>query len=1151
MAESGGKTLRAPADSAAVRDRLEEALRLNLIGPEPGHRLAEEELPGWILPSNWYLAGFLVPRSARGRPSDEDADDLGHAEVPESAGTAEESVEEMRAAKRSFFPSSMGLSFLVPGEADGLTVTVSWGEYEKTDAAEAKTREGKPLPVWRRRARAETVSVSLDDAAGTGRTAVPHSGGLVLHVVAHRLPMERRRPRRPAPHRRLPGQSRAAFAGGTRAVSVFLVNERENEPGRPPTEAEIFQAEIRVGCATGFVGRPDPRPEGVGDWDSDVAHLHYADTPEYATGHGVAADWNLDLDGACRVAWTTWIPRAHVERVETAKVRQASLSMKALGEAPDCAAARQMLLPLVREYRVWIEAGSRTARDLDGTRRETAEELLRRSTKAAARIEEGIEVLADDDVFDAFRMANRAVAGALTKRTGLRDPSWRAFQIGFILLNLPSLADPAHRDRETADLLFFPAGGGKTEAYLALAAFAMVLRRLRNPEDGARAGAGVSVVMRYTLRLLTYDQLGRAATLVCALELERGKNPGRYGAWPFEIGLWVGKAATPNQMGRKGERRRDTARAKVKRFKDSGRGSPIPLTTCPWCGKAFKPASFTLSPNADHPRELRIVCSNFRCDFTRDRPLPIVAVDEPLYRRLPALLIATVDKFASLPWVGESGALLGGATHWDKEGFHGAAAGSRPRGRPLARPIPPPDLIIQDELHLISGPLGTATALFETAIDALCAAQAAEGKGPRLIASTATANHAQDQVQAIFAKSPTATFPPPGPTRRDSFFAETDPDPGAARRYLGIAAPGRNPKVVMERVLLTLAGAAQKAFLDGGGTAAASNPADPYMTLLCYFNALRELGGGRRIIEEQVQSTLAGYGARKRVNEERGLFRDRKGAPQVLELTSRVPTHKVAEARARLGLAFREKKAASWAIATNMISVGLDIQRLGLLVVNGQPKTHSEYIQATSRVGRDRLRPGLVVSLLNVHKPRDRSHYERFRHYHETFYRSVEAASATPFAARALDRGLAGALVALARHVDPKLTPALGAGQIAEARDALEAAVTEAFVRRLDEQPIEDEDDRAERASSVRARTRALLDAWRRIRDGLRKDGVDLVYQHYEKTKGGPLLADRLEAVGGDRAAFRVGRSLRDVEPEVLLLLRDLPADGAAAGSDR
>ena len=599
--------------------------------------------------------------------------------------------------------------------------------------------------------------------------------------------------------------------------------------------------------------------------------------------------------------------------------------------------------------------------------------------------------------------------------------------------------------------------------------------------------------MRYTLRLLTLDQLARAAGLVCALELEREKDAARYGEWPFEIGLWVGKAATPNILGHKGDGRSDSARTKVRQFKadPKGKPSPIPLENCPWCGTRFGPDSFALLPNDDQPRELRIVCTNFECDFTRDRPLPIVAVDEPLYRRLPAFLIATVDKFASLPWVGQAGALLGGAERHDATGFYGAAEPGK--GTRLAAPLPPPDLVIQDELHLISGPLGTMAGLYEAAIEALCVREI-DGRAvrPKIVASTATVRRAQDQIQALFARPLTQVFPPPGPDRRDSFFARTVPSSETpARLYLGIAAQGRNPKVIMRKAWLALMGAAERAYRDAGGHKNEQNPADPYMTVLGYFNSLRELGGARRILEEEVQNTIKAYGSRKRIGEERGLFQDRKTFSEVVELTSRVSTDKVAEARRRLEAPFHKiEQRVDCAIATNMISVGLDIPRLGLMVVLGQPKTHAEYIQATSRVGRDDERPGLVVTLLNIHKPRDRSHYERFRHYHETFYRSVEVASVTPFSARALDRGFAGALVGLARHAEPELTPPQGVEQIADVRAALERRLLDAFLERVRQQPFADEAEREERLRSVQNRVVDLLDSWRKIFEDYRAAGV-------------------------------------------------------------
>ncbi|MFB3910354.1 MAG: DISARM system helicase DrmA [Candidatus Eisenbacteria bacterium] len=1132
---------RTPVTSLDVRERLVEALRLDLVGPPPGHAYASERLRGWERPSGWYLTGFLIPSCTPPEKSaDPDEDDDMESEVPQGAGLAEESTEERKAAKKGYYPSSMGLSFLVPREARTLNVIVRWGDYTPE---EIEGEDGKPLQTWRRTAREASVALELTGSRGEWPRDVPDGGGLQLHVVEQPIVAE---------------ELAAQIPAGTRSVSIFLVNHRPPDE-QSPDVAYAFQAEIEVRCAEPFVPRPDLSGALADQWDEQVADLHYADTPEYATGHGVSADWEI-VDGACRVIRTAWIPAAEVEKTTTFDVPGVELSMEALGALPDGAAATAALSPLVSAYRSWIERERRAlAGRLEGTRRETAEELLRLAGVAAGRMERGIAALASDpDALDSFRVANRAVARALTKRLGIEAPRWRAFQLAFLLLNLPGMVEPTAPDREIVDLLFFPTGGGKTEAYLGLAAFAMVLRRLRHPEDGARAGAGVSVIMRYTLRLLTLDQLGRAAGLVCALELERAEAPQRYGVWPFEIGLWVGKAATPNVLGRKGDQRDDTARAKVRRFKQDSRRnpSPIPLENCPWCGKRFTANSFALLPNDDEPRELRIVCADFECEFSGGRALPIVAVDEPVYRRLPAFLIATVDKFASLPWVAQSGALLGGADRYDGSGFYGAAEpGYGKRLRSAA--LPPPDLVIQDELHLISGPLGTMAGLYEAAIEALCVREieGQEGRAgravrPKIVASTATVRRAQDQIQALFARGMTQVFPPPGPGRRDSFFARTVPSSEVpARLYLGVSAQGRNPKVVMRRAWLALMGAGQRAWLESGGELNRENPADPYMTVLGYFNALRELGGARRILEEEVQNTLKAYGTRRRIDEKAGfgLFRDRKSFSEVVELTSRVSTDKVAEARRRLEAPFhRAADRVDCAIATNMISVGLDIPRLGLMVVLGQPKTHAEYIQATSRVGRDDRRPGLVVTLLNIHKPRDRSHYERFRHYHESFYRSVEVGSVTPFSARALDRGFAGALVALARHAVAELTPPQGAERIVAARAALERRLLDAFLERVRQQPFASEEERQERMRSVQNRVVDLLDSWRKVYEDYRRAGVAVQYQKYELWKKSPapqpLLREMLDSEfeSEHHRKFRANRSLRDVEPDVNLFLKDL-----------
>ena len=1113
--------------SAGVRKGLVDALELDLIGPGgEAHPLAEEAISGRERPSNWYVTGFLVPAEARIEDrSDDDEDEVG--ETPDGAGLPEESSDEGRAKKRSLFPSSIGLSFFAPAEAEQLEVTVRWGDYSRESL---ETDDGKKNEVWRRSPRKETITVGLGVA--DEECEVPGSGGLVLHRLERDLRRE---------------TADLGIPTGTRAISLFLVNRRHAPEKRPDT-AYAFQAQIEVRAAAPFVPRSDPPSAGVDRQERDIADLHYRDTHEYAVGHGVAADWESG-SGPCHRLWTTWMGRAEVERTDAEDDHGVDLSMQALGMLADGAKADAALRPLVERYREWIEEQrGNTATIATDERRRTGRQLLDAASAAADRMERGIRALAtDDDALDAFRVANRCVERALLRRFGKpadgQRPRWRSFQLAFLLLNLPEIVDPSDRHRESVDLLFFPTGGGKTEAYLGLAAFTMVLRRLRDPGAGGREGAGVSVIMRYTLRLLTLDQLSRASGLVCALELEREANPERYGEWPFEIGLWVGKAATPNLLGRAGDDRPDTARRRTRKFKSDTRRypPPIPLPHCPWCRTPFDADSFELHPDFRNPTEMRIHCADVDCDFTGDRNLPIVAVDEPIYRRLPAFLIATVDKFAALPWTGESGALLGGASRYDGQGFYGAAEPGR--GRPLPQPLPPPDLVIQDELHLISGPLGTMVGLYETAIAALCESRTGAGRTrPKIVASTATAGGARDQVQAVFGRPTTLMFPPPGPDRRDSFFARTRPaTESPARLYLGLTSPGRNPKVLMRRVAVALMGAAQRAWREEGGKTNPRNPADPYMTLLGYFISLRELGGARRILEEEVQNTLRGIGGRRRIGEKQGLFEDRKRFSEVIELTSRVSTNKVAQARARLQNDFGADRPVDCAIATNMISVGLDIPRLGLMMVLGQPKAHAEYIQTTSRVGRDAERPGLVVTLLNIHKPRDRSHYERFRHYHDTFYRSVEPASVTPFAARALDRGFAGAMVALARHALPSLTPAGSVARLSEVRDELEQRLRTTFRDRLREQPLETS-ERQEQGRRMEGRVAELLDAWETVVRMYADDGVEMRYQRHEGPKiRSPLLREVLEKdLGDDEAKFRVHRSLRDVEPEVNVLLQNL-----------
>ncbi|NJM00642.1 MAG: helicase, partial [Synechococcaceae cyanobacterium SM2_3_2] len=957
--------------SAQIRTALVDALQLDLIGPTPEDTTNATEILTQA-PSKWYLSGFLVPFGA---PSDVRSDDTADEQLEALAETEtseDNQIPEAATARKAWFPSSMGLSFLITAATQSLTVTITWGDYlpieldqpsEPTDRPPElkaiseddppeKPKEEKRKPEhWKRIPQSATLPIPLRDTDEPLGHDIPGGSGLTLVVNCRPVLSSR-------------------FPEGTRSVSIFLVNYRPSHTQNKDCDF-CFQAHLNIHCPEGFQPRRDPRGENSHDWDEAVASLQYRNDYEYAVGHNVSALAKTLEDGRCTEVCTTWIPTSEVPRVEPTPMPNVQLGMEALSEAPDAATIQERLGPIVTDYRNWLQDQQQTP--LDPQFVPAADDLLHRATRASNRIEAGLNALTDPDVLTAFRIANKVIARArrqqLSQERGqspesFDPPQWRPFQIAFILLNLTGIIDPSHSDREVVDLLFFPTGGGKTEAYLGLAAFTLVLRRLKHP--GIQS-AGLSVLMRYTLRLLTLDQLERASRLICALELERQQNPTLLGTWPFEIGLWVGQSATPNRMGKKGDKDPYSAREKTRAYKahSKAKPSPIPLEKCPWCGTDFTQNSFQLDPNEDAPKNLKVICVGRGCSFRSHNPLPILAVDEPIYRRIPCFMIATVDKFAGLPWVGQTASLFGRVTHFDpNEGFYGPGDATK-AGRPLEAPLPPPDLIIQDELHLISGPLGTMVGLYETAIDTLCC-QEKEGKTlrPKVIASTATVRRASRQIQALFSRNHVDIFPPPGPDRHNSFFAKTDFDrPG--RLYVGVAAQGRSLKVVLLRSYLALMSAAYKQYMDQKGARNKTNPADPYMTLLGYFNSLRELGGSRRIIEDEVSSQLRNYSNRRRYGETLGPFIDRKIDDDPEELTSRIPTNKVANTKRRLALPFHEKDRLDVALATNMISVGLDIIRLGLMVVLGQPKTASEYIQATSRVGRDRDRPGLVVTLLN------------------------------------------------------------------------------------------------------------------------------------------------------------------------------------------
>jgi len=991
-------------------------------------------------PTSRYLVGRLAPARAAEDDTDAVVDPAENDTLAVGGGDDEDGAEETTTPLIiGFNPSSFGLSFLLDAKVRALRVTVSWGDYRREKAEVA----GSSTNVWRRYQRDVLVDgVRVGTPGAISRiplSASSASTGVV--ITGHDDP-------------EIAIEGVVHDFAGHRAVSLFLVNRRTKGAlgDRSKDERWIYQPRLVVTTSdreSVFVAKDFKADPLSVDDDGEAATnaLLYRHAREFATGHGVAAEWDAPTEDGKRTTavFTEFMPKHEVPLLiaPSEQTGGATLDMKTLAEAATPDQLVKLLDPMVIAYEAWI-AGTESAslaQDIQGDAqlKDAAKVNIDRCKDCAARMRMGLDLLrSDPHVFTAFLFANRTMwdqrihslwAADNRKRgevsgspVGFDTPTnrtWRPFQMGFILLNLRGLADEASPDRHLIDLLWFPTGGGKTEAYLGLSAFVLALRRLRGDRFGMHAGAGVSIIMRYTLRLLTVQQFQRAASLICACEVVRRSDPKTWGQEPFRIGVWVGRGTTPNTYSDSQKALEDIRDGKKPRS-----GSPVQLVACPRCGTILVnergvPERNTYQLDTTAQRTL-VWCCNDQCDYSAARSnnngIPVVVVDEEIYRTCPSLVVATVDKFARIPFKGQTRTLFGLRNRYSPTYGHiSEADGDSVGGRKLRDAVPaarllPPELIIQDELHLISGPLGTMVGLYETIVDyATSLSQENATRIPaKVIASTATIRRAAQQTRHLYGGRRLAIFPPSGLSARDSFFArEMAIDPGedgtAGRLYVGVNAPGSSTKTLLVRVYSILL-AAGEAELQTDPAAA-----DPYGTLVGYFNSMRALGGAKRLVEDDVKLIRLRYLA-----QQRGFPRRNITDPE--ELTSRLDSWKIPGLLKRLDNPFPRGKS-DWPVdvllATNMISVGVDIDRLGLMAVTGQPKTTAEYIQATSRVGRKH--PGLVVTMYNWMGARDLSHYERFQSYHAALYRYVEAISVTPFSSRALDRGLRGVFAAMNR----------------------------------------------------------------------------------------------------------------------------------------
>ncbi len=997
--------------------------------------------------------------------------------VSEFDETADENLDEEIGMSMQYMPSSMGITFLIKGNADIIKGKVTFATYRKaliTDCAIPYT----PADPEHYAVPPELAhKMSFDKNTGTmklltqikakevrdifEKDTIPENEYQILKQIAYRfvdycnagyvrvtheisefiVECSKGEYVDSESNRELDGTSAKIVALRTKvsddiwSVTVMLVNELEEVPAK--ANHCIFQSRIEINthnnCFSFVESNPNPDIHLMDEEECSL-ELLYRHKKIYGTGLGTSVDWDIDEQGKGSV-WNEFFPIEEIPAMnfslpKNRVITNNELSMKYLSDlnSIDRDTKISSMYSLVDLYKSWVVDLEKTASLLDTKYISAASKNIAECRRAYERMYAGIKTLKENETaYKAFLLANRAMfmqrvhitmQSDMAKKSADRYPEdeeisdwlrkvdyykeddascrWRPFQIAFLLMDINSIVYDESPERNIVDLIWFPTGGGKTEAYLGLTAFAIFYRRLTHSKEAA----GTTVIMRYTLRLLAAQQFTRAATLICACEYIRQqceKKHRKYpiyslGKEPISIGLWIGGTHIPNRNEGKNsasyhlEKLKNVSKHYYVRS-EKERHNKFQVLKCPWCGtKMVKDDRNNKlvgewGYNMGSGKHFYMFCPQEDCDFTNK--LPIQIIDDELYRNPPTLLFGTVDKFAMMPWDGRIGAFFG--------------IGSNNRT---------PELIIQDELHLISGALGTVVGIYETAVDGICGQK---GVYPKIIASTATIRRAKEQCSVLYNRE-VVQFPAPGLDAEDSFFAREstiDYEKGIyGRKYIGIMPSGKTKAMTEIRMMAALM---QKAYTMD----LPDEIKDKFWTLTVYFNSLKDLGKASTLVDDDVKDFIIRTANR--------MFTTRRLIVRADELTSRVSTTELNETLDKLEKIEYSKEnmeakqyASSVLLATNMISVGIDVARLNVMLMVGQPKLTSEYIQASSRVGRSF--PGLCFIQYDATKSRDRSHYERFRSYHESFYRFVEPTGATPFSKPARERALHAVLTAMIRQ---------------------------------------------------------------------------------------------------------------------------------------
>lgn len=1005
-----------------ARQKIINAIRTDLIGPQSENEVLDEN------PRYAYLVGMLDSQN-----KDDDSSGAGEQEVDtdiayedgEDFTAGEDDDNEPVSTTHFQLPSSIGISFYIQSDTKSINLDISWGDYAKS-SEKYTGKDGKEhsRAVYTRHPMNETLRINFREFTRTKDYQLACDSNVHVHA------------------------SRISLKGGYSLVTAYVINKRSNPANS--AEAIMFQVGIKAyseGGSAAFIAEHICRKILAAD------EFYFEQRPIMGRGRGCAVVWEDPVDGRTTYVKSDFIPEYEFPGVSAAldgfdKFYFSTFLMSVKSKKVQTIGKLNILAD---SYENWINkelSGNAKMGDA-GFSDKIGNKVISRCRDALRRIREGIHIIESDDTsFEAFCFMNRVIflqnsiknyskkhgAGIECNFQDFIDPrksennfGWRPFQIAFILMNLAGIVDPRHHDREVVDLLYFPTGGGKTEAYLGLMAFVIANRRLRAGEsDKYNLDGGVTIILRYTLRLLTTQQRDRITKMVLAAEMIRRQAYPMYGKEPISIGFWVGDGVTPNKFDEFNEKPDNPYAARSARnhvYKQ--------LLTCPFCGKPLNEENFYIDPDR---KSIDIYCSDRDCKFYKygnDRiPIPVYLVDEEIYSKCPTIILSTVDKFARLPWDVNTNALFGRVNRkCSRDGYVAIGAAHSKHNRTASlpvstltniRPFLPPELIIQDELHLITGPLGTVYGAYETIIEDLCTH---DGIKPKYVVSTATIKNAEAQTKCLYARRNTTQFPPNGFEIGDSFFIKEIPvKDNPFRKYVGVCAPGQSVKTALLRVYAIILQAAYTFSLQEEY----KNVIDPYYSLVGYFNSIRELGGAVRLLQDDIPKRI--YRIKNKYHQDKQRYLNRN-----VEITSRMSSYKIPEKLNQLETTYESRDCLDTAVATNMIAVGMDVDRLGLMVVTGQPKQNSEYIQATSRIGR--AFPGLVVTLYNAYRPRDLSHYENFTGYHSQIYRFVEGTTATPFSARARDRVMHALVISAIRLSYPEMANNADAADIGSLSD--------------------------------------------------------------------------------------------------------------------